>query len=67
MGLHDRDYMKRPSEDDPGRAGPPDEKLEAFFSGFLSRHPRLPLALGVTLVVLVLIAILVAKFASKAS
>jgi hypothetical protein len=66
MSLHDRDYMKRPSEDDPGRAGPADEKLEAFFSGFLSRHPRLPLAIGVTLVLALVIAILAAKFAGKA-
>jgi len=65
MGLYDRDYMKRPPDDDGGRSGSADEKLEAFFSGFLRRHPRLPIVLGVTFVVIIVLAILLAKLASK--
>ena len=66
MSIHDRDYMKRPSDDDSPRSGPADEKLEAFFSGFLARHPRLPLAIGITLVLLVILALLLVKFTGKA-
>jgi len=66
MGIHDRDYMRRRPDDDSPRSGPADEKLEAFFSGFLARHPRLPMAIGITLVLLVVLAILLVKFAGKA-
>jgi len=62
MGLGDRDYMKR-SSDDEQRTSSPDEKLEAFFSGFLGRHPRFLIMASVALVVLIALAILVAKFA----
>ena len=64
MSLYDRDYMKRPSGEDSDRPGPPDEKLEAFFSGFLARHPRLPIVVIVTLVALVILAIVIIKLSS---
>ncbi|HZO84317.1 MAG TPA: hypothetical protein VFC26_03840 [Verrucomicrobiae bacterium] len=54
--------MKR-SSDDEQRTSSPDEKLEAFFSGFLGRHPRFLIMASVALVVLIALAILVAKFA----
>jgi hypothetical protein len=57
--------MKRPSDDDARRASSPDAKLEAFLSGFLSRHPRFFIVAGVVFAVLVVLAILVAKFAAK--
>ena len=65
MGIRDRDYMKRPSDDDARRASSPDAKLEAFLSGFLSRHPRFFLVASVVLAVLVVLAIVVTKFAGK--
>jgi hypothetical protein len=65
MGIRDRDYMKRPSDDDAQRASSPDARLEAFLSGFLSRHPRFFLVAGGVLAVLVVLAIVVAKFAGK--
>jgi hypothetical protein len=64
MGLHDRDYMKRPSDDDARRSSP-DAKLEAFASGFLSRHPRFFIVAGVVLAAFIVVAILVARFAGK--
>jgi hypothetical protein len=65
MGIHDRDYMKRPSDDDSQRASSPDAKLEAFLSGFLSRHPRFFLVAGLALAVLVVVAIFATKLAGK--
>jgi len=65
MGLSDRDYMKRPSEDDGERGASPDAKLEALLSGFLSRHPRFFITAGVGLAVLILVSILVAKITDK--
>jgi len=66
MGIRDRDYMKRPSDDDARRASSPDARLEAFLSGFLSRHPRFFLGAGIMLAVLIVLAIVVSKVAGKA-
>jgi hypothetical protein len=57
--------MKRPSDDDTQRASSPDAKLEAFLSGFLSRHPRFFFVTGLALAALVIVAIVVTKFAGK--
>ena len=57
--------MKRPSDDDAQGETSPDAKLEAFLSGFLRRHPRLFLVMGVVLAVLVVLAIIVSKFTGK--
>jgi hypothetical protein len=62
MGIKSRDYMKRPSDDDGEGPSTPDNKLEAFLSGFLQRHPRFFVYLGSALVALIIIALLVAKF-----
>ena len=63
--------MKRPSRGGglrPGSGddGPPptDSKVEDFFSGFLGRHPRFFVYLGVALAILIIVALLVAKFGS---
>ena len=61
MGIHDRDYMKRPSDDDGDKARPSSSKLDAFFNGFLSRHPRLLLVILLVLAAAILIAVIVAK------
>ena len=63
MGLDDRDYMKRSPDDDARRGSSPDEKLESFVSGFLTRHPKLPMVIGITLVVLVIAVIVGVKLA----
>jgi len=58
--------MKRPSDEDGDGPSSPRTKLEAFFSGFLRRHPRLPVVLGTVLAVLIAIAALAAKISDKA-
>ena len=62
MGIQSRDYMKRPSDDDGERSSTPDGKVEALLSGFLQRHPRFFIYLGIALVALIIITLLVAKF-----
>jgi len=65
MGLLDRDYMKRPPEEDARPASTPDARLEALLSGFLNRHPRFFLLAGVLLATLILVAILIARLAGR--
>jgi hypothetical protein len=63
MGMRDRDYMKRPSDDD-GASGS-DSKAEEFAQRFLRKYPRFFLYCGIGLGVLIVIALVVAKFNSK--
>jgi hypothetical protein len=65
MGIQNRDYMKRPSDDDDQRASAPDAKLEEFFSRFLRRHPKFFIYVGIALAVLVIAALVVAKLTTK--
>ena len=55
--------MKRSPDDDARRGSSPDEKLESFVSGFLARHPKLPMVIGIALVVLVIAVIVGVKLA----
>ncbi len=62
MGIQDRDYMKRPSDDDADRRGSSsDSKLEDAISGFLRRNPRFFLYVGLGVGALVIAAIVVIK------
>ncbi|HEY6170035.1 MAG TPA: hypothetical protein VI454_18500 [Verrucomicrobiae bacterium] len=62
MGILNRDYMKRSSDDDDdGRGSLSDSKVEAFLSGFLQRHPRFFIYVGIGLGVMVVAAIVVAR------
>ena len=61
MGIHDRDYMKRPS-DDGERSSSSDSKAEEFLSRFLRRHPRFFLYVGLALGALILIGLVMASF-----
>jgi len=56
MGIQDRDYMKRRGEDGPSRGESADKTLEEFLQNTLRRYPRLPLALGLGLGILLLVA-----------
>ena len=67
MGLDDRDYMRRASNDEAQGGVSPDEKLEAFFSGFLSRHPRFLIVAGVVVAVVIVLAMLIAKMGDEGS
>lgn len=62
MSIHDRDYMKRRPDGDDG--SPPEDGeswMERALGGFLARHPHFFLKLTVTLVVLVLVVVLLAR------
>ena len=59
MGIQDRDYMKRPSDDDGGRRSLSDSGAEDFLSRFLEKHPRFFLYLGIGIAVLALITLIV--------
>ena len=66
MGIRNRDYMKRPPDDDEdSRASSSNSKLEAWLSGFLRRHPRFFLYVGIGLAVLVIVAITFSKLTTK--
>ena len=65
MGIHNRDYMKRPSDDDHDRASSPDARLEAFFSGFLQKHPRFFLYLAIGIIALFALAFVAIKFSGR--
>ncbi len=66
MGIQNRNYMKRPSADDDDRlASSDDSRVEAFLTGFLQRHPRFFIHVGIGLAVLVVVAIVAAKLTTK--
>ena len=73
MGIQDRDYMKRspeedyrdtPSGDDPWAA---ERQVETLLGSFFRKHPRFMLHAALGVVILVVVALLVAKFAGSAS
>jgi hypothetical protein len=63
MGIQNRDYMRRPSDDDRGSSSP-DDQVENFLNNFLKRHPRFFLYVGIGFVALILIALLVYRLSS---
>jgi hypothetical protein len=64
MGIFNRDYMRRPSDDNGGSSSSPDTEVEAFLGDFLKRHPRFFVCVGLGFVVLIIIALLAVKFSS---
>jgi hypothetical protein len=60
MGLHDRDYMKGGSGDYGTPASSTDEKVEAYLAGFLQKHRRTLLIIGVVLALLLVAGLLMA-------
>lgn len=60
MGIHDRDYMKRRSDDD-NDASSAESKAEEIAQKFLSKFPRLLLYFGIGFAVLILITFIVFK------
>jgi hypothetical protein len=62
MSIRDRDYMKRPSDDD-GPGGPSsDSKAEDIARRFFQKYPRFFLYFGLGLGILIVIALLIARF-----
>jgi hypothetical protein len=62
MGIQNRDYMRRARQDDGPRSTAPDDRVEAFLSGFLQRHRRLLIGSGIALAVLTIVAVAIAIF-----
>ncbi len=62
MGIRDRDYMKRPSNDD-GK-GDASSRAEELAQKFLSKFPRFLMYAGVGLVVLIVIVLIILKSSS---
>jgi len=60
MGIQNRDYMRRPSDND-GSSSSADSQVEAFLSNFLKRHPRFLLYVGIGLAALIIVALLAIK------
>ena len=65
MGIQDRDYMRRQPDGDGQQASSPDEKLDALLGNFLRRHRRLPLAVGIALALLLVVAVLLSKLSAN--
>ncbi len=68
MSIYDRDYMKRPADDD-GTGDPSsssDSKAEELAQRFFRKHPRFLLCCGVVIGILMVIALAVAKFSNAA-
>jgi hypothetical protein len=62
MGIRNRDYMKRPSDDDGQSGSPSDSKAEELARRFFQKYPRFFLYFGIGLGILIVIALVVAKF-----
>jgi hypothetical protein len=66
MGIQSRDYMKRTSDGRGHEPSSPDDKMEAFLSGFLQKHPRFFIYAGIGIILLIIVGLFVAKFSSGA-
>jgi hypothetical protein len=64
MGILDRDYMKRRPAEDDAEGASPEARLDAFFQGLLRKHPRLPLASVIALVVFIVVMAVIARFST---
>lgn len=60
MGIRDRDYMKRPRAEDGTPRPSSNDTIEDVLGGFLQRHPRFFLYLGLGLGALILIGLVAA-------
>jgi len=64
MGIRDRDYMKRRSDDDPDGSSP-ESKAEEIAQKLLNKFPQLLLYCGIGLVILILITLAILKIAEN--
>jgi len=60
MGIHDRDYMKRPSDD--GDDSSPESGAEEFAQRVLARSRKALLIFGIVLGIVIVIALILSKF-----
>ena len=64
MGIRDRDYMKRPSDDDEQNGSSSDSRAEEFAQRILKKYSRLFLYVGIAIGVLLVIALVVARLSN---
>jgi len=60
MGIRDRDYMKRPSDDDDDSS--PESRAEEFAQRVLARSRKLILIGGIVLGIVIVIALIMSRF-----
>jgi hypothetical protein len=66
MGIRDRDYMKRASEDD-GQGGSSDSRAEELAQQFLKKFPRFFIWLGIGVAILIVVGLIALKFSGANS
>ena len=66
MGIRDRDYMKRPSDDGGQHGSPPDSKAEELARRFFTKYPHFLLYFGIAIGIMIVIALIIAKYSGAA-
>ena len=64
MGIRDRDYMQRPSDDDDERNSSLESRAEEMAQRILVRSRKAILIVGIALVILIVAGLIVAKFSA---
>jgi len=62
MGIRDRDYMKRPSDDDDEHGSSPESRAEEFARRVLARSRKALVICGIILGILIIVALIVSRF-----
>jgi len=65
MSISDRDYMKRPPDDDDEDGSSSESRAEEMAQRVLARSRKLVLIGGITLGILIIIALIISKFSSS--
>jgi hypothetical protein len=65
MAIRERDYMKRPPDDDGQNGHPSDSKPEELVRKFLQKYPRFLLYLGIGFAILIVIAVIISKLSDR--
>jgi hypothetical protein len=65
MGIRNRDYMKRPSDGDDERSSTPESRAEEFAQRVLARSRKLLIVGGIILGIVIIIALVMAKFSGS--
>ena len=65
MGIRNRDYMKRPSDGDDERGSSLESRAEEFAQRVLARSRKLLIIGGIILGIVIIIALVMAKFSGS--
>jgi hypothetical protein len=63
VGIRDRDYMKRPSDD--GQGASSNSKAEEIAQKILSKFPKILMLLGIGLLVIIVVALIILKLSGS--